>query len=1035
MKRKSSFSEELALYKNLFNLTDEGLAICELIYDDNNQNNFDFRYLEVNPAFEKFVGTKPYKLKGKTGKEFGNLESKWIELFEKVVSTGRTGVLEDYSVLTGKWVKLRAFNLEGNKFGILFIDLTERKELENSISANSKELLKILSTLETILDTIPVGIVVAEAGSENIVFHSSAANGIMGLSLSNKVTGHVSSISESAKMLLSDGSEIPPTEWPWVRALRFGEPTRDKEIIIQNSNGREAAILINCIPVRNQEGKISQAIASIIDITERKEIEKVFLEYTNKIVQARDEAEHRAAELDATIASIAAGVIIYNNSGNIIRINEFAKNLTGLTTIDYNLPLIDRLHKLNVSKFNGIPYKPEETPLYRALHGEIVRDEEMIVYSNPTEPVWISTTTAPIYDNCQKLIGVTFIFIDITGRKQESQATITNILESITDAFYSLDRNFCFTYLNEEAKRLSFWNEGLIGKCIWEVYPKDKYPDYYEQLHKATREQRAIHFQDYFLNKCFEFHIYPSSQGLSVYYHEITDRVKFEEELQHQRELLLITLNSLDEGVIATDEDERIILINDVATKLIGYSRKETLGKFLNEVLYIIDDKTSERLIITAPQKVLSNFILVTRDLEEIPVSIHSLPIKANEDLLRGRIIIFQDITEKQKTEQELSRTEKLESLGVLAGGIAHDFNNILAAILANIQLALIKQQKNEENKKYLMHTVEITRKASELTKQLLTFSKGGAPVKKDASLNELIQDTAKFVLRGTKTKAIFNFVENLWGACIDEGQISQVIHNLVLNAKQAMPKGGIIRILAENVVIDSHSHFQTGKYVKITVKDEGIGIPKEIIPKIFDPFFTTKKEGNGLGLATSYSIIKKHNGYIEVESQVDTGTSFIIYLPAIDLLPEKEFTPNEVAASGAGLKVLLMDDEVQILNAVSEMLKYNGYRVEAALDGSEAIAIYQQAKATGDPFDVVIMDLTIPGGLGGQETIAILRDIDPNINAIVSSGYANDLIIADYERFGFKGVVIKPYKFDELHEVLNKVAERKQLGLNFNME
>ena len=374
-----------------------------------------------------------------------------------------------------------------------------------------------------------------------------------------------------------------------------------------------------------------------------------------------------------------------------------------------------------------------------------------------------------------------------------------------------------------------------------------------------------------------------------------------------------------------------------------------------------------------------------------------------------------------------------MDSLGILAGGIAHDFNNNLAAILSNIQLAILKHQKNEDVKKYLLHTVEITRKASDLTKQLLTFSKGGAPVKKNASLNELIKETTRFVLRGAKVKAKFDIPDDLWLASIDEGQISQVVHNLVLNAKQAMPQGGIIEIAAGNVSIEENPRFNSGNYVMIVIKDRGIGIPRENLIKIFDPFFTTKKDGNGLGLATSYSIIKQHNGYIEVESEEQVGTIFLVYLPAVNAVLGINDPQNEVAPSGEGLNILLMDDEEQILNAVGEMLSYYGYRVVLTGDGTEVIEKYKWAKISGVPFDVVIMDLTIPGGMGGQEAITHLRNFDPQIKAIVSSGYTNDQIMADYQRFGFCGVVSKPYKIDELIAVLNKVVDRSQLLLSLS--
>ena len=518
--------------------------------------------------------------------------------------------------------------------------------------------------------------------------------------------------------------------------------------------------------------------------------------------------------------------------------------------------------------------------------------------------------------------------------------------------------------------------------------------------------------------------------GAMAWFLDITERVYYEKALAKERELLMIILNSLTEGVIATDAGNRIILINETAANLTGYPPGEATGQPLEKILYMIDDKTSEPVnpvvlwdIARAPRRP----VLITRDLKEISVAFHCSPIKSSDAQVLGFVTVFQDITEQQKTEQELFKAEKLESLGILAGGIAHDFNNLLAAILSNIQLAQIKYRQNKDIDRYLQESMEATYRASDLTRQLLTFSKGGAPVKKAASLAELIRDTAGFVLRGSKVKVECRISETLWPVEVDTGQISQVIHNLVINAKQAMPKGGILEIAADNITIPPGHRFHPGNYIKIAVKDQGVGIARETLPKIFDPFFTTKKDGSGLGLATSYSIIRRHDGYLEVDSEVGAGTTFIIYLPALSQSQVSSGAETEAAAAAEGLKILLMDDEAPILKSVGETLRYYGHQVLMVTDGLKAIEIYRKALEDGAPFDVVIMDLTVPGGMGGQEAIAHLRDIDPKVKAIVSSGYANDPIIADFERFGFCGVVAKPYKYSELNEVLRRVVEGKQ--------
>jgi two-component system, cell cycle sensor histidine kinase and response regulator CckA len=328
------------------------------------------------------------------------------------------------------------------------------------------------------------------------------------------------------------------------------------------------------------------------------------------------------------------------------------------------------------------------------------------------------------------------------------------------------------------------------------------------------------------------------------------------------------------------------------------------------------------------------------------------------------------------------------------------------------------------------------------LTQQLLTFSKGGSPIKKNASITELLRETSDFILSGSKVRCEFSLPDNLWSVEVDEGQISQVINNLIINARQAMPKGGIIKVCAENVgeengvaengglEVNSGSILKAstpgkGNYVKISVKDQGSGIPKEYLSKIFDPYFTTKEKGSGLGLATSYSIIKKHGGYISVESEVGVGTTFYVYLPASmkEILTGED--EQEDICFGHG-NILLMDDQESIREMVGEMLSFFGYEVESAGEGTEAINLYKKAKEAGQPFDAVILDLTVPGGMGGEEVVQKLLEIDPQVKAIVSSGYSDDLIISEYKQYGFSGVVIKPYDMKKLSEALHKVISNR---------
>ena len=380
-------------------------------------------------------------------------------------------------------------------------------------------------------------------------------------------------------------------------------------------------------------------------------------------------------------------------------------------------------------------------------------------------------------------------------------------------------------------------------------------------------------------------------------------------------------------------------------------------------------------------------------------------------------------IAEKQRIEEELFRTRHLESLGILAGGIAHDFNNLLTAIMGNTSLAKMFTEPGSKIYARLEEVEKASLRARDLTQQLLTFSKGGAPIKKVTSIADVICDSSRFALRGSHARCKFTIMEDLWPVEVDEGQISQVISNLAINADQAMPEGGVVEIRAENVTLLKGQvvTLEPGRYIRLSITDSGIGIPKDHLNKIFTPYFTTKQRGSGLGLATSYSIINKHGGVIIVESEIGRGTTFNIYLPASGKeIPEKE-KKSMTTITGSG-KILVMDDEEFIRNTAGEMLATVGYTVGYADDGAEAIDLYIRARESGEPYDLIIMDLTIPGGMGGVEAIQKLLEIAPDAKAIVSSGYANGPIMADFKEYGFKGVIAKPYRADELCKVVQNV-------------
>jgi len=386
-------------------------------------------------------------------------------------------------------------------------------------------------------------------------------------------------------------------------------------------------------------------------------------------------------------------------------------------------------------------------------------------------------------------------------------------------------------------------------------------------------------------------------------------------------------------------------------------------------------------------------------------------------------VIVFRDVSDLVKQDLERLNTSKLESVGLLAGGIAHDFNNILLAVLGNLSLAREFAADGAQVQRHVGLAEEAAQRAKALTQQLLTFARGGAPIKRTVWLREVMLNAMELPLRGTSVRCEPEVSADLWPVEVDPAQIGQVISHLVLNAVQAMPQGGLLRVSAANVELSRASGLPlaAGRYVRLAFQDEGQGIPHEHLPKIFDPYFTTKPRGTGLGLSAAYSIVRRHGGHIAVESALGRGTRFEVYLSAAsDESPRPQRVDGPVRP-GSG-RVLVMDDDPAVRQVVRTMLRRLGYRAEEAGHGLEAIRLYQSAREAGDPFDVVILDLTVPGGLGGKEAVARLRAYDPQVKAVVSSGYSDDPVMAHHQEYGFRAVVEKPYRLEDLSRVLAQV-------------
>lgn len=621
------------------------------------------------------------------------------------------------------------------------------------------------------------------------------------------------------------------------------------------------------------------------------------------------------------------------------------------------------------------------------------------------------------------------------------------MISGISDVIAIMNADGIITYNSTNIEKYFGWTaEYWIGRLGFEVVHEadmEKVLAAFNAL-KEGQDSIAVEFRYHCKDSSYKIvevnafnHLDDDSiNGILINYRDITEKVESAKKIDEERERLAVTLRSIGEGVIATDIHGKILIINRLAKKMLQLSKASAIGNTIDTVLGDNIKQVKDAMQNLIDQTLRTGHTAEHNQIIEMTtnqrtsrlVMLTASPIRDRSSQVAGTVLVISDVTDRQKLMNNMQRIDKLNSLGILAGGIAHDFNNLLGGVFGYIDIAKSHADPNSAVALYLDKALTVYDRAKDLTQQLLTFSKGGEPKRKTGHLGNLAKKTMRFVLSGSNIMGQCFMPTDLWLADFDENQLGQVLDNLLINAQQAMAEGGHVKIVLENVFIDSTEPLplEAGRYVKMIVSDTGNGIPANILHHIFDPFFTTKKSGNGLGLATCYSIIEKHQGYINVDSEIGVGTSFIIYLPASENTTIELNTTDETTHFGKGT-VLIMDDEAFMREILANMLQKNGYNVLETATGNEALKTVRSLKEEAVDLSVAIFDLTVPGDIGGTDIIDQFKSVFPDVPVFASSGFSENPVMSSPQQYGFDASINKPYREADLMNLIQKHLTNQQ--------
>jgi len=920
-------------------------------------------------------------------------------------------------------------------------DITDRKLVEEALRKSEERLLKEQRFNNMLFDTSPAFITAIDINGKILMMNSSFLAALEYTSEELKGLDYLTMI-------------VPEEEREKVSRVFSKIITTGKvdinENLVRSKSGKTFIVEWHGRLVKQDEYTNDFFVGVGIDVTKRKQAEMELQAKNEELTAMNEEMEAANEELLAinqevllteeryrgVVENQAEMISRFLPDGTITFVNRswikyFAKhkgledNVAGKSIQE----LMDNNHLLeDIASFDSL------SP------GEVSPPIEQSFVSINGETHWQMWQIQKIADPYKNIIEYQAVGNDITDRKtaeislRESEARFKSLIELAPDGILIGSSQGIIIGANSKLIELSGYPyEELDGRNITMLFSeaeRKRTPLRYDLLkqEEVVRNERILTRKDG-TGIYVEMNTRMMPDGTyQAFFRDITDRKMAEETISAEKERLSVTLRSIGDGVITTDTRGNIVIMNRVAEELTGWKQEEAEGRPFADVFNIINEVTRERAQ-DPVRKVMEtgniveleeHTVLVSRDGTERIIFDSGAPIKDRRSITIGVILVFRDITEKQKLMDAVRQADKLSSLSVLAGGIAHDFNNLLGGIFGYIEIARIKSDSDTIVSGYIDKAFTVFERAKDLTQQLLTFSKGGSPVKKTADIATLVKKSASFALSGSNVLCNISIDDDLPLCDFDENQMGQVIDNIVINAMQSMPGGGSINISVKNHTVKDHGNpvLKGGKYIGISISDTGTGIPPAIMPRIFDPFFTTKQDGSGLGLATCYSIISKHGGHIEAQSVQGKGTTFNILLPVSQNKSLTETIQKSPKHTGSGT-ILIMDDEDFIREIAGDMLADMGYSVLSAKNGDEALAILDKAMTDNVTVNAVLLDLTVPGGKGGTESVAEIRKKYPGILLFASSGFSEDPVISHPAEYGFTASIRKPYRRNELEEML----------------